>query len=1337
METDSDKSLAADASKEAPRPILDLAFALTADRRSAFFDKASKSGAITPEEMETTFGLIEGLPTPRPSLDIDDIQCGSIIGRYRILEKIGEGASANVYMVDQIEPVRRRVALKVIKLGMDTREVMARFDAEKQALAMMDHPNIARVLDAGATPSGRPYFVMELVKGVPITHYCDKNHLTPEERLELLLPVCLGVQHAHMKGIIHRDLKPNNILVTLHDGVPVPKVIDFGIAKATDSRLTDHTLFTKFHQFVGTPAYMSPEQAEMSGLDVDTRSDVYSLGVLMYELITGSTPFESQKLLDAGYDRLRKAITEEEPPIPSTRLSSLEKDGLTVIAKYRRLEPGSLSDHVKGELDWIVMKALDKDRTRRYQSAAALGQEIQRYLNDEPVEACPPNKVYRLCKTIRRHRGAALAAALICLSLVAGTLLAMNGWRRATREASDALRQAKRADTVSHLLFEMFESATPGSNQGRQYTVMQLLDDFGRDLQGHLSQEPEVEYSLRQVLARAYEGLGEYLESEKHWRRSKELARTIYGSDSAQELAADVRLGWVFHQMGHLEEARALIESSLGRQRELLGENHADCLESAIYLVEIWHGEGDLHKAEQLARSVLARYETMEDRPQRQWIWLQQILAGICRDQGRLDEAETISHRVLAVASQRHGEDNPHTFKAIHTLAQSFFDRGRFADGEALLEGGLERARRSLGENHPMTLTLWSDISALRQTQGRREEAVSILENVLKIQKERLGADHTDTLRTMLKLAEFYRADNRTEDAETLTRGAAAISRDQLGDRHLLTFDSVAAHLQLLLDEKRFSEAEPLARASYETAAESLGPDHPSSVRIQLLLADLHMGLERPRESEAIYREVLNRQQRREGTAETAILETKAKLAVSLEKLRRFREASSTIEPVFDRRAQLLGEAHPETLEALLFLGRMQLHLWHSFDAESLLKKAWLGLEKADGMKEQWCLAGKLFAESFYQRRRQTEAIEYGEKVYQDALHALGENHAITQECIDMLSVMRSARERAEENVAGRSEAYLALEPSVSWDRRLTLLAELTLAHASAEQHEATERSLAELETLIAEHFPGVAHWQIVLLYVKAQVHQRRGERDLARSQFLEAMERCRQHPEPGERDLDRDGSLIRSVEYEYFAFASFDASIATYEALADDMLDAQSNVSWPAGHTRILVPRSSSWRYLADRIEDPDKWERPDFLDGSWREGRAPFGHDIRNIATFTNAVVPGRFRPITTYFRTTFVASGKSNLKSLKIRLRCNDGAIVYINGREAVRRNLPDEVMPGTRALAMTDPLDNYRSRIHLVDPGLLREGVNIIAVELHQFEQPVATAVFDLQLEALLN
>jgi serine/threonine protein kinase len=397
----------------------------------------------------------ESVPALQPSEKLPEIVTGAIpsqekpgtrIGLYRLLEVIGEGGCGTVYRAEQEKPVRRHVAFKIIKMGMDTKSVVARFDAERQALALMDHPNIAHVLDAGATETGRPYFVMELVHGIKLTTYCDENQLDTRQRLKLFIQVCHAIQHAHQKGIIHRDIKPSNILVSIHDGMPMPLVIDFGIAKAIEGRLTDDTLFTPYEHFIGTPAYMSPEQAQLSRLDVDTRSDIYSLGVLLYELLTGKTPFESAQLLRSGLDEMRRTLSEQEPLRPSSIVTTLNAQELTQTAKYRGAEAFKLVSLLRGDLDWIVMKSLEKDRNRRYQTANALAMDVQRYLDNEPILARPPSQFYRLRKLVRRNKVVFVSGAVVAISLAAGLGIAITALLR-ERELRQRATAAEKAQS--------------------------------------------------------------------------------------------------------------------------------------------------------------------------------------------------------------------------------------------------------------------------------------------------------------------------------------------------------------------------------------------------------------------------------------------------------------------------------------------------------------------------------------------------------------------------------------------------------------------------------------------------------------------------------------------------------------------------------------------------------------------------------------------------------------------------------------------------------------------------------------------------------------------------
>src|SRR5437899_593520 len=441
-------------------------------------------------------------------------------------------------MAEQEQPVRRRVALKVIKLGMDTKQVIARFEAERQALALMDHPNIAKVLDGGATETGRPYFVMELVQGLPITQFCDEARVPMGKRLKLFLDVCSAIQHAHQKGVIHRDIKPSNILVTLHGDKPVPKVIDFGIAKATQQRLTDKTLFTQFQHFIGTPAYMSPEQAALSGLDIDTRSDIYSLGVLLYELLTGKTPFDAKELLQAGLDEMRRTIREKEPERPSTRVSTLRGEELTTTAKRRGLEAPKLVNVLRGDLDWIAMKCLEKDRARRYETANGLASDIQRHLNNEPVVACPPSNLYRFQKLVRRNKLAFAAGAAVAAALVIGLAVALwqsvektCAYTRALAAEKAAQAEAAKSRQVAQFLKDMLNGVGPSVAVGRDTKLLrEILDKTVVRIGKDLTNQPAVEAELRSTSGQVYLELAEFVKAEAMHREALTIRKKLLGN---------------------------------------------------------------------------------------------------------------------------------------------------------------------------------------------------------------------------------------------------------------------------------------------------------------------------------------------------------------------------------------------------------------------------------------------------------------------------------------------------------------------------------------------------------------------------------------------------------------------------------------------------------------------------------------------------------------------------------------------------------------------------------------------------------------------------------------
>jgi serine/threonine protein kinase/tetratricopeptide (TPR) repeat protein len=518
---------------------------------------------------------------------------GSTIDAYKLLQEIGEGGMGVVYMAEQERPVRRKVALKVIKLGMDTKQVIARFEAERQALAMMDHANIARVLDAGATATGRPYFVMELVRGVPIDEYCDTHTLETSARLRLFVDVCRAVQHAHQKGIIHRDLKPTNVLITSYDGIPVPKIIDFGVAKATNQKLTERTLFTEFHQVIGTPEYMSPEQAEMSGLDVDTRSDIYSLGVLLYQLLTGSTPANPRDLRTAAYAEMTRMIREDEPQTPSTRISKLGVGGDTV-AKHRSSDSRSLSRRLQGDLDWIVMKALEKDRTRRYDTASAFAADVARHLENQPVEAGPPGAWYRLSKFAHRNQKTVAASLVLVIVVGLGLFGTSVGFVSARAEAD-------RSGRISEALQDVLATTGGDGAEGREElerVLVMVRETFGADRATYATVLDTLVIRLRDA--------GDFEAAADLCRESLEVWREHEGVGHPNVAVTLARLGSILHAQGDSELAEQSLRESLALFGDATSSPGLEGLDGRLKLADLLTNQGEYAEADELLGEALS-----------------------------------------------------------------------------------------------------------------------------------------------------------------------------------------------------------------------------------------------------------------------------------------------------------------------------------------------------------------------------------------------------------------------------------------------------------------------------------------------------------------------------------------------------------------------------------------------------------------------------------------------------------------------------------------------------------------------------------------------------------
>jgi len=631
---------------------------------------------------------------------------GAVIGVYQLLQQVGEGGMGEVWLAEQTRPLRRQVALKIIKAGMDSAHVIARFEAERQALAMMDHPAVAKVLDAGTTPLGRPFFAMEYVKGEAITTYCDRCRLSTRQRLELFIRVCEGVQNAHYKGIIHRDLKPSNVLVTIQDDRPQPKIIDFGIAKATTGHLGERTLFTELGVLVGTPEYMSPEQAELTALDIDTRTDVYSLGVLLYELLTGVLPFEAKALREKPLHEIQRTLREVDAPLPSTRVSRLGPSS-AAFAKNRDTDPARLVGELRGDLDWITMRAMEKDRTRRYATASELAADLRRHLDLHPVLARPTGALYRSRKFARRHRfGVGTAATLALLLSAFATMMAIQARRIAT-ERDRANQEAAIAKAVNDFLendllaqASAFTQARPGTTPDPDLKVRTALDRAGVRIEGKFATQPLVEASIQETIGRTYMELGLYAEAQRHTERALMLRRQELGDDNVDTLDVLADMSWLAVQLGHYDEAERWSSRDAEREQALFGPDHT--------------------------RTLRARTR----------------LGLIYTRQGRLAEAASVLFNVAAAQKRTLGADHADTLATLNNLALLYYRQKRFAEAITLDEEILSRRQRLLGDEHPLTLTTMNNLAYHYQAVGRYEDARRLLNRAIAVGQKVFGEKH-------------------------------------------------------------------------------------------------------------------------------------------------------------------------------------------------------------------------------------------------------------------------------------------------------------------------------------------------------------------------------------------------------------------------------------------------------------------------------------------------------------------------------------------------------------------------------------------------------------------
>ena len=816
---------------------------------------------------------LEGALAEGPTVLSAPGQGGEPLGPFRLLQPIAAGGMGQVWLAEQTGPVRRKVALKVIKAGMDSKEVIARFESERQALALMDHPAIAKVIDAGTTPQGRPYFAMEYVAGIPIDRYCVEHQLSVPERLALFVQVCEGVQHAHQKAIIHRDLKPSNILVTTIDDQPQAKIIDFGIAKAIGQRLTDKTLFTEIGAVIGTPEYMSPEQATLTGEGIDTRTDVYALGVVLFELLTRSLPFGARDK-DTTVEELRRRIREDEPPKPSTRVRVTGHGGAGKPADRPASPSMPLVRLLRGDLDAVTLKALEKDRRRRYGSPGELAADLGRYLKHEAVLAVPPSASYRIGKFVRRHRFGVATVIAFALVLIAATAVSIRQGLRADREAAAAraVNDFLQNDLLAQASAD--NQAGPGARPDPELRVRTALDRAAARLSGKFDRQPELEAAIRSTIGRTYRDLGQYPEAAKQLERALELQRQSLGAESPKTLDTLSQLGDVYRKQGRYPEGEALYDRVIAASRRVLGPEHPDTL-NAMY------GAASLDDL-----------------------------------QGKYPQSEALHRQVLEVRRRVLGPEHPDTLESTNSLAAVLDMEGKYPESEALYRQTIEARRRVLGPEHPKTLWSMNELAWVYIEESKYAQSEELYLQTIEGQRRVLGAEHPNTLASMNGQGYLYNSQGKYPQAEKLWSQTLESARRVLGPEHPNTL-AIANNLAEVSDRQgKYAQAEAIDLSVLEVRRRVLGPEHPDTLASMSNLATAWSHLGRYPQADKLYRETLEIQRRAAGPESAGALSSLAALAANSQRQGSQAAAVAFAAQALAGRRHALGAESPDTLDA-------------------------------------------------------------------------------------------------------------------------------------------------------------------------------------------------------------------------------------------------------------------------------------------------------------------------------------------------------------------------------------------------------------------------------------
>jgi serine/threonine protein kinase/tetratricopeptide (TPR) repeat protein len=850
--------------------------------------------------------------TPAKDSTIDVI----ISEKYKLLEELGSGGMGVVYKAEQLKPVKRSVALKIIKLGMDTRQVIARFETERQALAVMDHPNIAKVFDGGATETGRPYFVMELVRGIPITKYCDKHKLAIKERLELFIQVCQAVQHAHQKGVIHRDLKPSNILVVVQEDKPVPKIIDFGIAKATEHSLTERTLFTEQGQLIGTPEYMSPEQAEMSGLDVDTRTDIYSLGVILYELLIGMLPFDPRSLREAGFGEIQRIIRETEPPKASTRLSSLG-DTQTSIANLRKTDPSSLKRELKGDLDWITVKAMAKDRTQRYASSSEFGADIEKFLRNEPVTAGRPSASYRMKKYIRRHKTGVVAATLVGIAMligIAGTSLGLLKAKQAERVARE---EAETAKQITDFLVELFEVTDPSESRGNTVTAREILDKGADKINRDLEGQPLVRARMMNIMGKVYHSLGLYDVATPLLKEGLALREQVLGPESKEVAASLESVGILLQRTGQYEEARPILERALAIREKICMPVDPAVASALNNLANLMADVGENERAKQLYERSIAVWEEASGPDHIDVTAPMNNLALLLQTMGDFEEAQALYERCLTIKERELEPDHPELATTLHNLGMLANQLGDTEEARSYYERALVIDEKALGPDHPDFADTLRSLAIVYANEGNLEEALPLFERVLAIDEKAFGPENDRVGSDVSNLGHLNLHMGNYETARKFLERGKAIKERVLGPDHYL----IANDLDALAMLNRKTDSPDAARQLFERALtireQALGPEHPMVATSLGNLASFLVDLGDLEGARQLYERALTVYEKVFGPDHPSVATILGGLGDLLRQAGDYQEARSMWERALAVHEKSQGSDHPDTATSL------------------------------------------------------------------------------------------------------------------------------------------------------------------------------------------------------------------------------------------------------------------------------------------------------------------------------------------------------------------------------------------------------------------------------------